>query len=152
VRRSPAYYFEQVSGSSGDGGYYYDPRTRAWDNMMEMFGVFVIMVTLTGAFAWLIRTAVDYRRWGRRPKVQAESAHQAARVDSPGTKSCWLTSSRQQERGSCSRRRSPSDGNPRAMAARGVPDSVVGAGAAWCWRLPASDELRQPSDGDPNQR
>ena len=73
VRRSPAYYFEQVSGSSGDGGYYYDPRTRAWDNMMEMFGVFVIMVTITGAFAWLIRTAVDYRRWGRLAKVQAEA-------------------------------------------------------------------------------
>jgi len=72
VRRSPAYYFEQVS-SGGGYSYYYDPRSRAWDNMTEMFAVFVVMITIAGALGWLIRTAVDYRRWGRLAKVQAEA-------------------------------------------------------------------------------
>ena len=70
VRRSPAYYFEQVSTGSS---YYYDPRARAWDNMMEAISIFAVMVVMVGAFIWLIRTAVDYRRWGRLAKVQAEA-------------------------------------------------------------------------------
>jgi hypothetical protein len=71
IRRSPAFYLEQFR--SGYEGYYYDARSRSWDNLMEMFGVFVIMLTIAGALGWLVRTAVDYRRWGRLAKVQAEA-------------------------------------------------------------------------------
>lgn len=71
VRRSPAFYFEQVR--TGDNGYYYDYRSRSWDNLMEMSAVFVMMLTVAGALGWLVRTAVDYRRWGRLAKVQAEA-------------------------------------------------------------------------------
>lgn len=71
IRRSPAFYLERVS--TGDGGYYYDPRERAWNNTIEMVGVFLIILTIAGALGWLIRTAVDYRRWGRLAKVQAEA-------------------------------------------------------------------------------
>jgi len=70
VRRSPAYYLEQVR--TGDS-YYYDPAMRSWDNMVEMVSVLVVMLTLLGAFGWLVRTAMDYRRWGRLAKVQAEA-------------------------------------------------------------------------------
>lgn len=72
VRRSPAYYLEQVRSNS-DYYSYYDPRTRAWDNMMEMMAVLVVILTIVGTLGWLIRTAVDYRRWGRLAKVQAEA-------------------------------------------------------------------------------
>jgi len=71
VRRSPAYYFEGID--SGGNSYYYDPRERAWNNMMEMFAVGGIMLTIAGVLVWLVRTAVDYRRWGRLAKVQAEA-------------------------------------------------------------------------------
>ena len=71
VRRSPGYYFEPISTSGS--GYYYDPRARAWDNLMDMVGVFVVMVTIAGSLGWLVRTAMDYRRWGRLAKVQAEA-------------------------------------------------------------------------------
>src|SRR6476646_6224925 len=40
VRRSPAFYLENFR--SGYEGYYYDARSRSWDNLMEMFGVFII--------------------------------------------------------------------------------------------------------------
>lgn len=72
VRRNPAYYFEQVRTST-DYYAYYDPKTRAWDQMTDMMGILVVMLIVLGAFGWLIRTAVDYRRWGRLAKVQAEA-------------------------------------------------------------------------------
>lgn len=70
VKRSPSFYFENVSSGSS---YYYDPRERAWNNFMEMFAVGSIMIAIAGALVWLVRTAVDYRRWGRLAKVQAEA-------------------------------------------------------------------------------
>jgi hypothetical protein len=71
IRRSPAFYLQHVQ--TGDGGYYYDPRERAWNNMVEMVGVFLIFISVTGALGWLVKTAIDYRRWGRLAKVQAEA-------------------------------------------------------------------------------
>ena len=70
VRRSPAYYLEQVQTY---GSYYYDAEARAWNDMVEMLSVLVVTLTILGAFGWFIRTAVDYRRWGRLAKVQAEA-------------------------------------------------------------------------------
>ena len=71
VRRSPAFYLEPVRSTYD--GYYQDPRERAWNNTIEMVGVFMIILTIAGTLAWLIRTAIDYRRWGRLAKVQAEA-------------------------------------------------------------------------------
>ena len=71
VRRSPAYYFESIE--TGSYNSYYDPRERAWNNMMDMFAVGGVMVMIGGTLVWLVRTAVDYRRWGRLAKVQAEA-------------------------------------------------------------------------------
>jgi hypothetical protein len=71
VRRSPAFYLEPIRAS--EGGYYEDPRDRAWRDTTEMVSIFVVMLTVASFFAWLIRTAVDYRRWGRLAKVQAEA-------------------------------------------------------------------------------
>ena len=68
IARNPSYYLNRYSGD-----YYYDPSERAWNNTVEMFGIFLIFLTVAGALAWLVRTAIDYRRWGRLAKVQAEA-------------------------------------------------------------------------------
>ena len=71
IRRSPAYYLQGIR--TGDREYYYDPRAQAWNNTVEMVGVFLIFLAVTGALGWLVKTAIDYRRWGRLAKVQAEA-------------------------------------------------------------------------------
>ena len=68
IVRNPGYYLASFSSNY----YYQDSRSRAWEDIMTGFFVFVIMVTILGALGWLLRTAVDYRRWGRLAKVQAE--------------------------------------------------------------------------------
>lgn len=69
IVRNPSYYLSRYRND----GYYSDPRERAWNNSMEMVGVFLIFLTVAGTLAWLVRTAVDYRRWGRLARVQAEA-------------------------------------------------------------------------------
>ncbi|HXT70936.1 MAG TPA: hypothetical protein VN700_14340 [Vicinamibacterales bacterium] len=72
IVRNPSYYLSKYSNNS-EYYSYYDPRERAWNNTMEMMGVFFIFLTVAGALGWLVRTAIDYRRWGRLAKVQAEA-------------------------------------------------------------------------------
>ena len=71
IRRSPNYYFENIG--SNYYSYYNDPAARAWNDMMEGVFVFTVMLTIALSLGWLVRTAIDYRRWGRLAKVQAEA-------------------------------------------------------------------------------
>jgi len=71
ILRNPSYYLARYS--EGYSYSYSDPRTRAWNDMMEMISVGAVMLTIVFALTWLVRTAVDYRRWGRLAKVQAEA-------------------------------------------------------------------------------
>jgi len=71
IKRNASYYLSRYG--SEYGAYYSDPRSRAWQNMFEMLGVFVIVLTVLAALAWMVRTAIDYRRWGRLTKVQTEA-------------------------------------------------------------------------------
>lgn len=73
IRRSPAYYFQPVGVGDNGYSYYYDRGARAWDDIMTGFFVILIMLTIAGSLGWLVRTAIDYRRWGRLAKVQAEA-------------------------------------------------------------------------------
>jgi len=76
IKRSPAYYLSQVSTGSDN---YYDYRNyegskaQAWNNVQEMMSVGFVMIAVFGTLIWFVRTAVDYRRWGRLAKVQAEA-------------------------------------------------------------------------------
>ena len=71
IKRNPTFYLQRYAN---DYSYYYsDPRARAWENMFEMFGVFVIVLSVLGGLGWLLKTAIDYRRWGRMTKVQTEA-------------------------------------------------------------------------------
>lgn len=69
IKRNPSYYLRRYSTDY----YYSDPRSRAWQNMFEMFGVFVIVLTIVAALGWMLKTAINYRRWGRLTKVQTEA-------------------------------------------------------------------------------
>jgi len=75
IKRSPAYYLSQVTTGSDYNEYsqYYGSKAQAWNNMTEMMAVGFVMLTVVGTLIWLVRTAVDYRRWGRLAKVQAEA-------------------------------------------------------------------------------
>jgi hypothetical protein len=44
-----------------------------WDDVMTGVSIFVVMVALLGFFTWIVRTLIDYRRWHRLSRVQAET-------------------------------------------------------------------------------
>jgi hypothetical protein len=77
IRRSPAFYFENVQGLNSHRSvydrYYYDPRNQAWNQMTEMATILGVTISMVIGFVWLVRTAIDYRRWGRLARVQAEA-------------------------------------------------------------------------------
>jgi hypothetical protein len=53
-----------------------DPRQRSmeiWSNIVEVFAAFLAALTAIGVFGWLLKTLIDYRRWHRASKVQAEA-------------------------------------------------------------------------------
>jgi hypothetical protein len=45
---------------------------RVWRDMMEAISIFTVMLFVTGAFIWLIRTLIEHRRWSRLTRTQAE--------------------------------------------------------------------------------
>jgi hypothetical protein len=45
---------------------------RMAENVMDGLGVFVVISTFLGFFAWVLRTVIDHRRWLRQSKVQVE--------------------------------------------------------------------------------
>jgi hypothetical protein len=118
VKRSPAYYLSPVSTSSDSNYYetYYGSEAQAWNNMQEMMSVGFVMIAVFGTLIWLVRTAVDYRRWGRLAKVQAE-AH--TKLLDRFTANEELLAYVQSSAGARFLKSAPIalDGNPRAMGA-----------------------------------
>ena len=43
-----------------------------WRNLIDGMQVFSIILVITGALVWLIKTLIDYRRWLRISRIQAE--------------------------------------------------------------------------------
>lgn len=74
VAHNPAYFFERVPGAEGDWRPQ-DARMEAvqvWRNLTDAFSVLMVVVTITLALMWLIKTLLDWRRWTRLARVQAE--------------------------------------------------------------------------------
>jgi hypothetical protein len=70
VTHSPGYYLDHVY-VPGDP----TPRTASMamlESTMEGIAVFSVMLMITLALTWLIKTLIDHRRWSRISKVQAE--------------------------------------------------------------------------------
>jgi hypothetical protein len=69
VQRSPEYFFQGF-----DSGYYRyrSEASEMWEATMAGVAVFVVMVTILAAIGWIVRTLIDYRRWHRLSKTQAD--------------------------------------------------------------------------------
>jgi hypothetical protein len=46
---------------------------RTWERVAESVTMFLVFLTIVFALGWLVRTMMDYRRWQRVSKVQAEA-------------------------------------------------------------------------------
>jgi hypothetical protein len=73
VVRNPTYFLEDITSSYG----YREPQTtsgeRMWERLLDAMGFVIIFGGLVSLFAWLVKSLMDYRRWGRLAKVQAEA-------------------------------------------------------------------------------
>jgi hypothetical protein len=72
VARNPAYYLERIRV----GNEYPEPRNdsnRIWNEMLGWAGGLSIATLIATSLGWFIRLLVDYRRWYRLSKVQAEA-------------------------------------------------------------------------------
>ena len=70
VAHSPGYFLESV-WIPGDPV----PETnsmRMWGHVMEGISIFAVTLFFGGIFVWLIKTAIDHRRWSRLSRIQAE--------------------------------------------------------------------------------
>jgi hypothetical protein len=66
IARDPSFYFGSYRGDNTT------PADRLWDKLMDGFAVFAGFGLAIGVLTWLIRTALDYRRWNRLTKVQTD--------------------------------------------------------------------------------
>jgi len=71
IALNPAFYLDGL----GLGNDYGRPRNQVvdvWDNFLRSMMVFAGFAMAIGLLTWLIRTFLDYRRWNRLSRVQAE--------------------------------------------------------------------------------
>ena len=69
VARNPGYYLESVQVNYWDR----TPGQEMWRDMTSGVAVFTVVGTVLFAFIWIVRTLIDYRRWHRLSKIQAET-------------------------------------------------------------------------------
>lgn len=70
IPRNPEYYLQEFDS------YSYNNRTAGqamFDDIMTGVMIFAMTAVFLGSFTWLVRTLLDYRRWHRLSKVQAET-------------------------------------------------------------------------------
>ena len=99
--------------------------------------MFVIVLTVLGGLGWMVKTAIDYRRWGRLTKVQTE-AHTKLLDRFTGNEELLAYVKSPAGSGSWSRAPIMLDGG---AARDGRADATASSGRcrpAWCWRRAAS--------------
>jgi hypothetical protein len=72
VAHNPAFF---VGTERGRSWYENTPQAEAfqmWRNLIDGLQVFAVILVVTGALTWLIRTLLDYRRWLRLTRTQTE--------------------------------------------------------------------------------
>jgi len=74
IERNPPYFLERIQVATG---YQRDDPAnqsfRMWQSVMDWFGGLTVAAMILATLTWLIRLLVDYRRWYRLSKVQAEA-------------------------------------------------------------------------------
>jgi hypothetical protein len=71
IPRNPSYYLEEFQTSYYDS--YRSPGAEMFENLAVGVSVFAVTMVVLGGFGWFVRTLIDYRRWQRLSKVQAET-------------------------------------------------------------------------------
>lgn len=75
VPNNPGYYLENVSIQFWYPPEPRDPRSDAinmWRNLIEGFFMLIVFLTISAGVIWIIRSALEHRRWARASKVQTE--------------------------------------------------------------------------------
>jgi len=75
IARNPSYYLNDGSGGGNRPPQFQDQRSQIMEMWREVFNsleIFAGFGMAIGVVTWLIRTIIDYRRWSRLERVQAE--------------------------------------------------------------------------------
>jgi hypothetical protein len=72
VAHNPAFFIGTNQGRSWNEDSPQIQAIRAWQDMVQGIQIITVVGIITGAFIWIIRTLLDYRRWLRVTRVQAE--------------------------------------------------------------------------------
>ena len=72
VAHNPAFFIGTNQGRSWNDDTPQVQAIRAWEDMVQGVQIITVVAIITGALIWIIRTLLDYRRWLRVTKVQAE--------------------------------------------------------------------------------
>ena len=72
VRRNPEYFLAPINVGYPYSNYNSGSRD-IWEGMMVGVAIMFGLITVLSTLAWVIRTIVDYRRWHRLSKTQAEA-------------------------------------------------------------------------------
>lgn len=72
VARSPAFFLADVEIDTDEERRADSPAMAVFRQILDAISVLVVMLILVGTGLWLIRTLIDYRRWSRLSRVQAE--------------------------------------------------------------------------------
>ena len=69
IAHNPSYYLEGIWVGDARPE---SPSERAWRDAMEGFSIFMVMGLVASVLIWLVKTLIQYRRWSRVSRVQAE--------------------------------------------------------------------------------
>jgi hypothetical protein len=72
VAHNPAFFIGTNQGRSWNEDSPQIQAIRAWQDMVQGIQIITVVCVITGAFIWIIRSLLDYRRWLRVTRVQAE--------------------------------------------------------------------------------
>jgi len=72
VAHNPAFFIGTSQGRSWNDDSPQIQAIRAWQDMVQGIQIITVVGIITAAFIWIIRTLLDYRRWLRVTRVQAE--------------------------------------------------------------------------------
>ena len=74
VQRNQPFFFERIQGS---GNYYRENQDteayRMWGDVLGGLAAITVALIVLAALGWMIRSLIDYRRWARLSRVQAEA-------------------------------------------------------------------------------
>ena len=72
VARNPAFFVGTERGRDWNENTPEAAVLAMWRNLIDGIQVFAVILVITGALAWLVKTLIDYRRWLRTSRVQTE--------------------------------------------------------------------------------